>query len=135
MNEATLVRVRDVMKPSFDMIDGKTTVEDALKTMGHVETKSLIVDKRHENDEYGIVLLADIAKKVLAQDRSPDRINVYEVMSKPVISVPPDMDVRYCARLFEQFGLSVVPVVSDGEILGMVGYRGLVLDGLLEIHS
>ncbi len=50
--EGTLVRVRDVMKSSFDLIDGKTTVEDVLKTMKHVETKSLIVDKHHDGDEY-----------------------------------------------------------------------------------
>jgi predicted transcriptional regulator len=135
MSNTKTIRVKDVMRRNFLKIDGLKTVMEALQIMKAEEVNAIIVDKRHEGDEFGIVLLADIAKKVLAQDRSPDRINVYEVMSKPIISVTPEMDVRYCARLFEQFGLSVAPVVSEGEILGMVGYRGLVLNGLLEIHS
>ncbi|RMG59992.1 MAG: histidine kinase, partial [Gammaproteobacteria bacterium] len=79
MSEHKLIRVREVMKTRVDIIDGMTTVREALEKMRHVETKTLIVDKRHEHDEYGIVLLSDIAKQVLARDRSPDRVNVYEV--------------------------------------------------------
>jgi predicted transcriptional regulator len=130
MNEKTLTRVRDVMKADFDMIDGKLTVADALKTMKHVDTKSLIVDKRHDDDEYGMVLLSDIAKQVLAKDRSPKRVNIYEIMSKPVISVRPDMDIRYCARMFEQFGLSRAPVVERGKVVGIVSFTDMVLRGL-----
>ncbi len=132
MSEHKLIRVRDVMKTQVDIIDGMTTVREALEKMRHVETKTLLVDKRHEHDEYGIVLLSDIAKQVLARDRSPDRVNVYEVMSKPVVSVPPDMDIRYCARLFERFGLSRAPVIDNGKVLGIVSYTDMVLRGLLE---
>ena len=135
MKEATLVRVRDVMKSSFDMIDGKTTVEDALKTMGYVETKSLIVDKRHDDDEYGMVLLSDIAKQVLAKDRSPKRVNIYEIMTKPVLTVRPDMDIRYCARMFEQFGLSRAPVLERGKVIGIVSFTDMVLHGLADIND
>ena len=129
MNERKVVRVRDVMKPGFDMIDGKLTVADALKTMKHVETKCLIIDKRHDDDEYGMVLLSDIAKQVLACDRSPERVNIYEIMSKPVISVRPEMDIRYCARMFEQFGLSRAPVIDNRTVIGIVSFTDMVLKG------
>lgn len=131
MNENAPVRVRDVMKSDFDMIDGKTTVEDALKTMRHVETRSLIVNKRHDDDEYGMVLLSDIAKQVLAKDRSLKRVNIYEIMAKPVVSVRPDMDIRYCARMFEQFGLSRAPVLENGKVIGIVSFTDMVLRGLV----
>lgn len=130
-----LIRVRDVMKPDYDMIDGKVTVEDALRAMRHVETKTLIVDKRDEDDEYGVVLISDIAKQVLAKDRSPKRVNVYEIMSKPVISVRPDMDIRYCARMFEQFGLSRAPVIEGGKVIGIVSFTDMVLHGLADIDN
>jgi Mg/Co/Ni transporter MgtE len=42
------------------------------------------------------------------------------------------MDIRYCARLFERFGLERAPVVENGEILGMVSYHVLVLRGLTQ---
>lgn len=133
--ERKIVRVRDVMKTQFDMIDGKMTVMDALRTMKHVETKSLLVDKRHDDDEYGILLLSDIAKNVLAKDRSPARTNVYEIMSKPILPVDPQMDIRYCARFLERFGLSRAPVVENGKVIGIVSFTDLVLRGLVEFDG
>ena len=132
MIDKKIVHVRDVMKKNFDIIDGMTTVSDALKKMKHIETKTLIIDKRHEHDEYGVVLISDIAKQVLARDRSPDRVNVYEVMAKPVISVDPNMDIRYCARLFEKFGLSRAPVIENGKMVGIVSFTDMVLHGMVD---
>jgi CBS domain-containing protein len=132
MSERKVVRVREVMKQRFDMVDGLMTVKDALKTMKHVDTKALIVRKRHENDEFGMLLLSDIARHVLAKDRSPERVNVYEIMAKPVLSVPPEMDIRYCARLFERFDLSRAPVIdASGEVVGVVSFTDMVLHGLV----
>lgn len=131
MSKRTIIRVRDVMKSEVDIVDGKMTVMEALTKMKHVETKSLIVEKRNIDDEYGMVLLSDIAKDVLAKDRSPDRINVFEIMSKPVISVDPNMDIRYCARLFERHGLSRAPVVENKQVIGVISFTDMVLKGLI----
>jgi Mg/Co/Ni transporter MgtE len=76
------------------------------------------------------VRLGDIARQILAKDRSPDRVNVYEIMSKPVISVPPTMDIRYCARLFERLGLQRAPVIEEGNVLGIIGYDEMLLHWL-----
>lgn len=130
MSEDKTIRVRDIMKTKFDMVDGIATVEDALNQMSHVETKCLVVKKRNENDEYGLVMLADIARQVLAKDKSPSRMNIYEIMSKPVITVDPDMDIRYCARLFTRFHLSRAPVVDNGNIVGIVSFTDMTLKGL-----
>ncbi len=132
-SENKLIRVREVMKTKFDLIDGRVTVMEALLTMKHVETKSLIVDKRHDDDEYGMVLISDIARDVLAKDRSPNRINVYEIMTKPLLTVDPDMDIRYCARYFEKFRLSRAPVVEHRKVIGIVSYTDMVLKGLVNI--
>ena len=130
MSDRKIIRIKDVMKRKFDMVDGLTTVSETLGKMKHIDTKCVIVNKRHNDDAYGMVLISDIAKQVLAKDKAPDRVNVYEIMSKPVITVEQDMDIRYCARLFEKFGLSRAPVVSEGEIVGIVSLTDLVLRGL-----
>ena len=129
--ERKIIRVRDVMKKDFDMVDGRVTVMEALRTMKHVDTKSLVVNKRHDDDEYGMVLISDIAKLVLAKDRSPDRVNVYEIMAKPLLPVDPDMDIRYCARYFENFNLSRAPVVENKKVIGIISYTDMVLKGLV----
>lgn len=130
MPERPPIRVRDVMKTRFDVVDGMDTVAVALDRMRHVETKSLVVRKRHDDDEVGMVLMSDIARQVLAEDRAPDRVNIYDIMSKPVLSVGPDMDIRYCARLFTRFDLSRAPVVDQGQVIGIVSMTDLVIKGM-----
>jgi predicted transcriptional regulator len=115
------------MKSGVDIVDGMTTVSDALKAMKFHETRTIIVDKRHDDDEFGVVMFRDIAKRVLAPDLSPDRVNMYEIMSKPVLSVDPQMDVRYCVKLFDRFGLSRAPVIEKGKIIGLISYTDIVL--------
>lgn len=126
-----IVRVREVMKSEVDIVDGMVTVATALKYMKHLDTRTLIVDKRHPDDEYGVVMFRDIAKRVLAPDLSPERINIYEIMSKPVISVDPQMDVRYCIKLFDRFGISRAPVIENGKIIGLVSYTDIVLKSVM----
>jgi len=123
--------VRDCMRTDVTEVDGKLDVLSALKTMKKVGATSLIVKRRDENDEIGLLLFSDVAKKVIAKDRAPERVNVYEVMAKPVLTVRPNMEIRYCARLFDNFGISHAPVVEDGNIVGIVSYYLLVLHGIM----
>jgi predicted transcriptional regulator len=118
------------MERDYVIVDGVATVAEALTMLREKNAHFLIVAKRHEDDEFGIVMVADIAKHVLARNRSPERTNVYEIMFKPVLPVKPEMDIRYCARLFERFGVSAAPVIAEGEIKGIVAYDQLVLKGL-----
>jgi len=122
--------VRDCMKTEVTEVDGRTDVLSAMKIMKQVGATSLIVKRRDENDEYGLLLFSDIARKVIGQDRAPERVNVHEIMAKPVVTVRPDMHIRYCARLFENFGIGHAPVEEDGKIIGMVSYYRLALYGL-----
>lgn len=128
-----VIKARDVMHAKHLEMDGMATVAEALQAMQAENSEVVIVKKRNENDAFGIVLLSDIAKKVLARDRAVARVNVYEIMSKPVIPIDPDMDVRYAARMFDRFGLSNAPVVENGEVIGIVSYSELVFDGLCKL--
>lgn len=132
MNPIKPIRNLDVMSQNFAMLDGMHTVAEAIEIAIDKKVEILLVNKRHEHDEYGMVLMSDIARKVLAKDKSPSRINVYEIMIKPVFSVAPDMDIRYTARLFERFGINKAPIIEAGKILGMVTYHDIVLKGMLK---
>ena len=130
MTEQKILLVSDVMNHEFLMMDGLATVAEALREMKGRNANFVLIEKRSDDDEYGLVMASDIAKKVLAVNSSPDRTNIYEIMSKPVLSVEPGMHIRYCARLFDHFGISTAPVVKGGKILGVVSYDTLVLKGL-----
>ncbi len=133
MSDPDWVPVKQVMRTEIPFVDGRMTVLEALRVMKEKKVTSLIVNKRFDRDEWGMVLFSDIAKQVIAKDRAPERVNVYEIMAKPVISVRPDMDIRYCTRLFARFGISHAPVVDDDKVVGVVSYYLLVLEGMTDL--
>ena len=124
------ITVREVMRDEVTEVDGGIDVMEAMRVMKRAGSTSLIVKRRHDDDEYGMILFSDIAKQVIGKDRAPERVNVFEIMAKPVISVRPQMSIRHCARLFEQFGISHAPVVENDAIIGIVSYYLLALGGL-----
>ena len=119
-------RVRSLMRPSPGMIDGLATVQRALDMMRRKNVGALVIDRREEGDEFGIIVLSDIASKVIAENRAPQRTNVYEVMSKPVLTVNADMDIKYAIRLLSRFDLSRALVTQDGQLVGLVSLREMV---------
>jgi predicted transcriptional regulator len=133
MTDSDWTPVRKVMRTDVTHVDGKITVLEALRIMKRDQVTCLIVNKRFESDEWGMLLFSDVAKQVIAKDRAPERVNVFEIMAKPVISVRPDMDIRYCARLFDRFGISHAPVIENDKVVGMVSYYLLVLEGLPDL--
>ena len=120
------------MKTDFITIDGSATIKDALIKMKENKSSVLVVNKRHADDENGLMTAGDIARHVLAKDKSPDRVNVYEIMTKPVICVHPDMDIRYCSRLFAKYDLVRAPVLDGKEVIGTISPNALVLEGLYQ---
>lgn len=125
--------VRDCMSPKVTEVDGRMDILTAMKVMKNVGSTSLIVQRRDEDDEYGMLLFSDIARAVIAKNRAPERVNVYEIMAKPVLMVRPEMKIRYCARMFEKFDISHAPVEEDGKVIGMVSYYRLMLHGLPDL--
>ena len=128
------VCVRDVMKTDFGLIDGKATICEALKLMKQQKTSVLVVNKRNDDDEYGLLLVNHIAQKVLAKDRSCKRVNVYEVMVKPAVYVEPEMDIRYCSLLFSRLNLVRALVIEKKDLVGTISPNSLVLDGMFEME-
>ncbi|UCB56398.1 MAG: CBS domain-containing protein [Thiotrichales bacterium] len=135
MTSKNRISVKAIMKPEFGMIDRNVTIKDALDEMKRLQTAVLVVNKRDEDDEYGLLLVSDIARMVLAKDRAASRVNVYEIMTKPAVCVDPEMDIRYCSRLMSTFDLTRVLVVKDDVLLGTVSPRALVVEGLAAISN
>ena len=121
------LRVRDVMVTPLHTINGLATIAEAIAMMKRHDVSSLIVARRDHDDEVGLVEVIDVAEPI-ANNRPPDRVNVYEVMTKPVVTVPPTMLARYAVRLLRELGLSRTVVVDEKrDAVGIVTLRDLVL--------
>jgi signal-transduction protein with cAMP-binding, CBS, and nucleotidyltransferase domain len=122
---------KDVMTKSVIMIDGMITAKEAVLLMKKEKVESLIIKKRNPQDAYGIVNIHDFIKGVIISDKSSEEVNVFEIMTKPVISIPANMDVRYVASLLTNIGIRMAPVEENGEYIGMVSLSDLILENLL----
>lgn len=121
------IRVGDVMQTNLHKISGLASVKDAIELMRQQEVSSLLIERRHDGDECGLITVRDIASKVVAVNKSTERTNVYEVMNKPAVTVPADMNVKYAIRLLAQLGLSRALVLGATGPVGLVTMRDMVL--------
>ena len=126
MSERKHIQVREIMTPMPVPVDGLATVREALNRMREAKVRSLVVERRRPGDEFGIIVVSDIANKVIARNRSLDRTNVYEIMSKPVLTVDSAMEIKYAIRLLSKFGLTRSLVVDKNEPVGFVTLRDMV---------
>lgn len=127
MSEQRFIRVGDVMTPSPRVIDRLATVREAIELMRHHHLSSLVIDRRYDGDEYGMVTVRDIAEKVIGPDRSIDRVSVYEIMAKPVLTVDEGMNIKYAIRLLTRFLRSRALVTRKGQMVGIVTLRDMAV--------
>ncbi len=116
----------DLMTTEVVMIDGMASAADAVGLMQEKDVRALIVDRRDESDAYGIVTQRDIAYEVVAMGLDPGEVKVHEIMSKPLVVVNPDLDIRFVARLMRNMGLSRAPVIAEGKLQGIVSVSDVI---------
>ena len=128
MKQEPKIKVREVMTPEVRTIGGMAYVREAMNEMKEHRFSSLIVDRRDEDDEYGVIAITDIADQVVAKNLSFDRVNVYEIMRKPILTLHPETDIRYAINIINRFKITRA-VVLDGDrrLLGIVTLRDMVL--------
>jgi CBS domain-containing protein len=115
----------EIMTKNVVTIRGSAPVATAIKIMREKKLSTLIVERRHSQDPYGIVTDGDIINKVIAFGQNPKDIRVYEIMTKPCITINPDLGVEYVARLFANTDIRSAPVINK-ELLGIISARDLL---------
>ncbi|MGY6520528.1 MAG: CBS domain-containing protein [Mongoliitalea sp.] len=117
---------KDIMNASIVFIDGLATVYEAVELLKKNQIEVLIISKRNEQDAFGILTSKDVVTKVLMKELDLKETNVYEIMSKPVISISSTMNVRYIPRFFKRAGIQTAPVEENGKLIGLVNYQSLL---------
>jgi len=112
------LKVEDVMVEDVVTVEADATVKKAVGIMNRHEIGCLIVVKKEK--AVGIVTERDMLNRVLARSRDPERTRVSEVMSTPLIVADPDMDLEEAARLMFKMKVKKLPVVSNGQLVGLI---------------
>jgi len=113
-------KVGDVMRKDVAFVDGSETAAGAVAKMREKKVSSLVVNRRTHEDAWGIVTRKDIVSKVVDPGKDPKSVKVFEIMTKPLITVSPGLALKYCARLFHNAGIRRAPVFDGKEIVGIV---------------
>jgi len=121
-----MATAQDLMTRDVVTIDGSATVAEAIQKMKDEGVRCLIVDRRSEDDAYGIITQRDICYKVIAYNEDPAAVAVHEIMSKPLVVVNKSLDIRHVARLMANQGLSRAPVIFDDKVQGIVSVSDIL---------
>jgi len=117
---------QDLMTTNVVTIEGNASVAEAIGKMNEEGVRCLIVERRSPDDAYGIITQRDVCYAVAAHSVDPESVEVHEIMSKPLVVVNKDLDIRHVARLMANQGLSRAPVIFDGKLQGIVAVSDIV---------
>lgn len=124
----TYKKARDIASDKLYYIDGLATARDAIDMMKEKGVDYLIIKKRNDEDANGIVVLSDIIKGAIIPDLEPEEVSVYEIMKKPVISIPASLNAKYIPRLLINARINVAPVEEKGEYIGIIHLRDFLFN-------
>ncbi len=122
------MKAEEIMTTNVVTIRPSAMVKSAIELMRENNLRSIIVDRRHDQDAYGIISETDIVYKVTAYGKDTSKVKVYEVMTKPCIVVNPELEVEYVARLFANTRIHQAPVIKD-KLLGVVTITDILHKG------
>jgi CBS domain-containing protein len=114
------VQVRDVMTQATVTESRHDSLRTAAERMWRQQTGSLIISD--DGELAGIITERDVLRAV-ALGADPDKTSVDEAMTAEVYTVPPDMQLQDAAREMAARWIRHLPIVADGELLGVVSMR------------
>jgi CBS domain-containing protein len=105
-------------------VDADEPVLEAIQIMADRHVGALPVLRGGEL--VGLVSERDYARKVVLMGRSSAETYVWQIMSSPVVTVPPGESVRRCMEVMTERRIRHLPVVEGGTMVGMVSIGDLV---------
>lgn len=112
--------VKDVMVNDVVCVSPFAKLREALSLMKKHNVKSLVVEKQHPNDAYGLITYTNVLKTVVAEDGDIDLLNVYDACAKPALAVGKSLAVRQVASLMTEHRVKRILVLEDNDLLGFV---------------
>ncbi len=118
--------VKDIMQTDVATVSPLATIREAMQKMRARGVKSLVVEKQNPHDAYGIITYTTVLRTIVAEEGDIDLINVYDVCTKPAISVSAELDVKHVARLMVKHDFRRVVVLRENTLEGIIAMNDIV---------
>jgi len=112
------LQVKDVMVKNLITVEAEDTVKKAAELMDKHDIGCLVVI--NYGNPVGIVTERDMLKKVVVERKDPGRTKVGNIMSAPLVTSPPQAEIRDAVRLMNERRIKKLPVIEDGNLIGLV---------------
>lgn len=113
-----VVSVKEAMTIKVLTASPNTTVANAAKLMAERGVGSIVIVKSKK--PVGILTERDLLMKVVSTDLKPSKIQVGKIMSAPIITIRPDVDITEAARIMAKSKIRRLPVVERGALVGII---------------
>lgn len=127
-----MLRVCDLLNekgPGIWSIHADATVYDAIDRMAQKGVGALLV--MEEDQLVGIVSERDYARKVILKGKVSREIQVREIMSHPVICVPPELTIQQTMAIMTEKRIRHLPVLAEQTVVGVISI-GDVVRGIID---
>ena len=123
------MNVKDLMTPDPACCTSDTSLPEVARLMVTNDCGEIpIVENNATKIPIGVVTDRDIVCLVVANDQNPLDMTSGACMSKPVVTVTPDMSLEECCRLMEEKLVRRLPVVDDsGACVGIISVADIAL--------
>jgi len=115
--------VKDIMTKKVATIESGKTIYNAAQLMAEKNLGCLIVVVK--GFPVGIITEKDIVHRVVAKRASPDA-KLTEVMTKTLITVEPDTQIKEAARVMSANKIHRLPVLKENKLVGIVAASDFV---------
>jgi CBS-domain-containing membrane protein len=120
------MQVSNILHPNVAILDQFQTTSDAIKLMKDRSVRSVLVTDT-KKEVIGLVSKTDILYRVLALRKSPARVTLEEIMTTPIISIPPSMSVADALSVMEKHVIRQVAVSSGSKVYGLISRDDIIV--------
>ena len=116
--------VVDIMSPNVVTVDVSVTVAQAARLMTSRSISCVVV--MHRDEAVGIVTEKDVLKRVVALHRDHGTTAVAEVMSRPLVTLPPDHSILCVSRMMDRMHIHRLVVKENKRVCGIVSQTDIL---------
>jgi CBS domain-containing protein len=120
-----VLKIENVMISDVIKVEADATIRQAVDLMNKHEIGCLVVVDEEERP-VGILTERDLLRRVLAKRRDPVKTKVSQVMSKPLVTGTPHMNLEVAVKLMFRKKIKKLPIVEDGRLVGLVTLTDIV---------